>query len=239
MKTRRVIAGSVAALFCILALSGGADAQHRDRSRSPQATPEDSNRQFDRERSQRRSAPDRGQVQRQRQAQPAPRARTERRVERRSYDRPAEREWHRDRPAAKRQIYIPHRWRHVERPHHRHLAQRHYGRVWWCGTGCRIALLFGFTVWAVDTVLSADSAYDFPAWEALEYNRTGETSLWESDWGYVEFTPTRTFKRRFGRFVRDCRDFLRVVVRNDGRERRLTGTACRNPHGSWWIASGA
>jgi surface antigen len=100
-------------------------------------------------------------------------------------------------------------------------------------------LLFGFTVWSTHTVMSYNSGYSFPVWESLEYNRTGETSLWESGWGYVEFTPTRTFQRRYGGYLRDCRNFLRVVVRNDGFERRYRGTACRNPNGSWWIASSA
>jgi len=88
-------------------------------------------------------------------------------------------------------------------------------------------------------VLSYNSSYSFPVWESLEYNRTGETSLWESGWGYVEFTPTRTFQRHYGGFYRDCRDFLRVVVRSDGFERRYRGTACRNPNGSWWVVSSA
>ncbi len=109
--------------------------------------------------------------------------------------------------------------------------------MWWCGVHCRIGHLFGFSVWAVHTVVSYDSNHSFPIWEALEYNRTGETSLWESGWGYVEFTPTRTFTRRFGRRERYCRDFLRVVVRHEGLERRYRGTACRNPRGAWWIVS--
>ena len=158
---------------------------------------------------------------------------------RRRYDRRAERRWHRDGPRARRDIYIPRRWAYRDRPHHRRLWNRRYGRVWWCGYSCRIGLLFGFTVWTTHTVLSYDSSYSFPVWESLEYNRTGETSLWESDWGYVEFTPTRTFKRRYGGYFRDCRNYLRVVVRSDGFERHYRGTACRNPNGSWWIVSSA
>ena len=164
-------------------------------------------------------------------------SRREARPQRRRYNRPAERRWHRDRPRTQKTIYIPRRWSHRNRPHHRHLWKRRYSRVWWCGVHCRIGHLFGFSVWAVHTVVSYDSNHSFPIWEALEYNRTGETSLWESGWGYVEFTPTRTFTRRFGRRVRDCRDFLRVVVRHDGLERRYRGTACRNPRGAWWIVS--
>lgn len=151
------------------------------------------------------------------------------------YNRPPERDWHRGRREPQRRIYVPRRWIHAERPHYRALRDRRFSHVWWCDFNCRIAFLFGFTVWNTNTVISAGSAYSFPIWEALEYNRTGETSLWESNWGYVEFTPIRTFRQRFGRLVRDCRDFLRVVVRNDGLERRYRGTACRNPDGAWWI----
>jgi hypothetical protein len=170
-----------------------------------------------------------------RRARPKIDKRREARPPRRRYDRPAERRWHRDRPRTRKGIYVPRRWKHRKRPHHRRLWKRRYGRVWWCGTHCRIGHLFGFSVWAVHTVVSYDSPHSFPVWEALEYNRTGETSLWESGWGYVEFTPTRTFTMRFGRRVRDCRDFLRVVVRQDGLQRRYRGTACRNPRGEWWI----
>ncbi|MDX1483276.1 MAG: hypothetical protein R3229_02240 [Alphaproteobacteria bacterium] len=187
-----------------------------DRDRRRQAEPDDRRR---------RALPDRD---RRREARPR---------ERRRYERPAERRWHRDRPREARRVYIPRRWDHRPRPHRRHLWPRRYGRVWWCGHDCRILLLFGFTVWAVDTAMSYDSSLSFPVWEALEYNQTGETSLWESGWGYVEFTPTRTYRRRFGRYRRDCRDFLRVVVRNDGLERRYSGTACRNPEGVWWIVA--
>jgi hypothetical protein len=172
-----------------------------------------------------------------RRARPKGDRRRDARPRRRSYDRRAERRWHRDRPRAQRRIYIPRRWSHRNRPHHRHLWKRRYGRVWWCGVDCRIGYLFGFSVWTIHTVVSQDSSHGFPIWESLEYNPTGETSLWESGWGYVEFTPTRTFTRRFGRHRRDCRDFLRVVVRHDGLERRYRGTACRNPRGSWWIVT--
>ncbi|MDH3240422.1 MAG: hypothetical protein OEO83_07130 [Alphaproteobacteria bacterium] len=136
-----------------------------------------------------------------------------------------------------RAVYVPRRWSHRDRPHHRHPANRKHGRAWWCGAGCRISLLFGCNVWAPQTVLYHNFSYSFPVWEALEYNQTGETSLWESDWGYLEFTPTRTYTRRFGRSLRDCRDFVRVVVQNNGVERRFNGTACRNPDGAWWVES--
>ena len=199
-------------------------AQPKDQSR--RAAPEDNRRRAQPKDQGRHARPE---SERRVQAQP--------RAQRRTYDRRAERRWHKDRPKTKRNIYVPRRWARGNRPHHRNLWQRRYGRVWWCGLDCRIGYLFGFSVWAVHTVVSHDSNHGFPVWESLEYSPTGETSLWESGWGYVEFTPTRTFTRRFGRHRRDCRDFLRVVVRNDGLERRYRGTACRNPRGAWWIVS--
>ena len=260
------IVSSLAALAFSLALSHDAGAQYRDRNRAPQVAPEDTEPEINRKRPPRGDRPDvrkerldkraprsrarpedqprraAPEDKRRRQAQPKgqrPDRNRGRRAEpqRRTYDRQAERRWHKDRPGTKRDIYVPRRWTRGDRPHHRNLWKRRYGRVWWCGTRCRIGLLFGFSVWTIHTVVAHDSPHGFPVWEALEYNRTGETSLWESGWGYVEFTPTRTFTTRFGSRVRDCRDFLRVVVRNDGLERRYRGTACRNPRGAWWIVS--
>jgi hypothetical protein len=156
---------------------------------------------------------------------------------RRVYERERTQIWHKDRPRAAPPVTVPGRWVRHDAPRHRHLRDRRYGRVWWCDDDCRIVFLFGFTIWVVDMVLSERSPYAWPVWESLEYNRTGETALWESRWGYVEFTPTRTYTMvfRFGR--RHCRDFTRIVVRHDGWEKRYHGTACRNPHGEWWIVS--
>lgn len=271
MQIKMVIVCGLAALVFSLVLPQDASAQYRDRNREPQAAPENTEREINREKPSRgvrpgdrkeqqnkraprskaqpkaqprRAAPKDNQRQqaqprdqRRRRAEPNPDRGRRAKPQRRTYDRRAERRWHRNKPAAQRRIYIPRRWKHNDKPRHRNLWQRRYSRVWWCGVECRIARLFGFTIWAVNTVVSYDSGYSFPIWESLEYNATGETSLWESNWGYVEFTPIRTFRRRFGRRMRDCRDFLRVVVRNDGLERRYKGTACRNPRGVWWIAS--
>jgi hypothetical protein len=208
--------------------------QRDQRAPASRAQPKGQPRRATPDNKQQRRAQPKGQP---RRATPDNRQQRQALPQRRTYDRKAERRWHEGSRTAQRPIYIPPRWAQNERPHHRNLWQRRYGRVWWCGVECRIALLFGFTVWAVDTVVSHDSGYSFPIWESLEYNATGESSLWESDWGYVEFTPTRTFTRRSGGYTRNCRDFTRVVVRNDGLERRYSGTACRNPQGAWWIAS--
>ena len=158
--------------------------------------------------------------------------------QRRQYDRQGKRRWQRDSRRSTRNNFFPRLWSKRNRAHRNHLWNRNYSRVWWCGFDCNIALLFGVSIWDDDTVISRDSSNNFPVWEALEYDRTGETSLWETNEGFVEFTPTRTFSMRFGSSVRDCRDFLRTIIDNDGFERQFRGTACRNPQGDWWIVSG-
>lgn len=245
MRFNGLIVCGLAALLLSSLFVGSVSAQRRDRDRDSGTTYSDTRRAGEPGRAERRTAPGGREAQRDdrsRQRQPAaPKSRpapARPMPDRRHiYNRPSEREWHGRGPVPQRQVYVPRRWVHAERPHHRALWSRHYGRVWWCDAGCQIGFLFGFTVWAVNTVVAADSAYSFPTWEALEYNRTGETSLWESAWGYVEFTPTRTFQQHFGVHVRYCRDFLRVVVRSDGLTRSYHGTACRNPDGAWWIVS--
>jgi surface antigen len=66
--------------------------------------------------------------------------------------------------------------------------------------------------------------------EALERGRTGQPVQWRNpDSGrYGEVTPRRTFRR--GR--QDCREYERRVF-IDGEPEVLTGTACRNPDGTW------
>jgi len=117
--------------------------------------------------------------------------------------------------------------------------------LWWCGTGCRLGFLFGFTTWNVALIVREDNDDHWPLWNALEYNATGETSLWESDWGYVEFTPIATYRSDYTvrtrggyeRRSRWCRDFERVVVRNDGLANRFRGTACRREFQNVWKIS--
>jgi surface antigen len=64
--------------------------------------------------------------------------------------------------------------------------------------------------------------------QALERAYDQRTVAWtDSDTRY-ELTPTRTFERS-GRY---CRDYeVRALV--EGRPQQVTGTACRNPDGSW------
>ncbi len=70
---------------------------------------------------------------------------------------------------------------------------------------------------------------------ALEHNRTGQTSRWRNpDTGaYYEVTPTRTYRSAEG----PCREF-RMRAEIDGRPETVSGTACRQPDGSWRMVGG-
>lgn len=66
--------------------------------------------------------------------------------------------------------------------------------------------------------------------EALERGRSGETTRWRNpDSGrYGEVTPRQAFRRG----DQDCREYEhRVFI--DGEPQLMTGTACRNPDGTW------
>lgn len=69
--------------------------------------------------------------------------------------------------------------------------------------------------------------------DALENNRTGETSTWNNpDTGHRgEVTPTETYRRDDGQ---PCREF-RQTVYIDGEPEQAYGTACRQPDGTWKI----
>ncbi len=80
----------------------------------------------------------------------------------------------------------------------------------------------------------ADQAYaQRSAQNALEYNRTGETSSWRNpDSGHAgATTPTRTYQNAKGQ---DCREY-ETVVTIDGRNEKAIGRACREPGGVWRI----
>ena len=73
----------------------------------------------------------------------------------------------------------------------------------------------------------ADRLYaERTAQNALEYNRTGQTSTWRNpDSGHAgTMTPTRTFLTDRGE---DCREF-ETTVSIDGRMETATGRACRS-----------
>ncbi len=71
--------------------------------------------------------------------------------------------------------------------------------------------------------------------DALEYNRTGQTSTWRNpDSGNSgTVTPVRTYQSDAGN---DCRTFESTVY-VDGDQATGTGKACRDTDGTWKIAS--
>lgn len=68
---------------------------------------------------------------------------------------------------------------------------------------------------------------------SLESGQTGQTSTWRNpDSGhYGSVTPTDTYQRSDGTY---CRDFQQTVT-VDGETETATGTACRQPDGSWRV----
>ncbi len=105
----------------------------------------------------------------------------------------------------------------------------------------------GFVYTAVGTLLGAmignsigsslddmDRQYaGYAANDALEYNRSGTPASWHNpdsgNYGYT--TPTRTYRQ--GAY--DCRDY-ETTIYVDGRPETATGSACRQPDGTWRIA---
>jgi surface antigen len=65
---------------------------------------------------------------------------------------------------------------------------------------------------------------------ALEQSRTGESTQWiNPDSGnQYSIQPTNTYQAASG----PCRDYTMVAV-IDGRNETVTGTACRQPDGTW------
>jgi surface antigen len=77
----------------------------------------------------------------------------------------------------------------------------------------------------------ADRLYAQQAtYNALEYRPTGTATTWRNpDSGhYGTVTPTRTFQTA----GQDCREYQHTVT-IEGRPETMTGTACRQPDGSW------
>lgn len=70
---------------------------------------------------------------------------------------------------------------------------------------------------------------------ALERDRTGHTSHWTNPDTHKRYsvTPTRTYRRN----NRPCRKFT-MDTRINGRPRKVHGTACRQPNGTWKIVNG-
>jgi surface antigen len=68
--------------------------------------------------------------------------------------------------------------------------------------------------------------------ESLETVRTGVPSRWRNPDTGNDFTvvPTRTYETASG----PCREYT-IDAEIDGREEKVTGTACRQPDGSWQV----
>jgi surface antigen len=71
------------------------------------------------------------------------------------------------------------------------------------------------------------------AHQALEYNRSDQTSSWRNpDTGHSgTVTPRRTYREPSGRY---CREYTQTVLIG-GEEEQAYGTACRRPDGKWEI----
>jgi surface antigen len=69
----------------------------------------------------------------------------------------------------------------------------------------------------------------------MEYNKAGQTSTWRNpDSGNSgTVTPVQTYENASGK---DCREFETSIF-VDGEQEKGTGTACRQPDGSWQIES--
>ena len=86
------------------------------------------------------------------------------------------------------------------------------------------------------TLDAADRMYmEQNAQSTLEYSKTDERSSWKNpDSGNSgTFRPTRTYASTSGR---SCREY-ETTIYVDGSEETATGTACRQPDGSWKISS--
>jgi surface antigen len=83
---------------------------------------------------------------------------------------------------------------------------------------------------------SADQAYMTQQTNrALESAPTNQTSTWVNpdSQSQVALTPTRTYQRPNGTY---CREYSQAItIKNQ--QQRTTGTACRQPDGSWQAAS--
>ena len=65
--------------------------------------------------------------------------------------------------------------------------------------------------------------------QALEYGRSNQPVAWRNPHGnYYEVTPVRSYDRHGSH----CREYVTSAT-IDGRHRRVTGTACREPDGMW------
>lgn len=81
-----------------------------------------------------------------------------------------------------------------------------------------------------DKQLAAEAAH-----RAMETAPTGKPVAWQNpDSGHSgTVTPTKTYQTANGTY---CRDYQTTVL-IDGKQERATGTACRQPDGSWKVVN--
>ena len=105
------------------------------------------------------------------------------------------------------------------------------------GTGNKVAigagvLAGGFLGNKVGQSLDCqDQQYHYDTTQnALETQKVGQSSTWNNpDSGHSgEITPTRTFTSG----GQPCRDFTQII-KVDGQDEKINGTACRQDDGSW------
>lgn len=85
---------------------------------------------------------------------------------------------------------------------------------------------------------SMDKADQAQAGQALENNRTGQTSTWhnpDSGNSYA-VTPTKTYTRDYHHRKQYCREFTQTAT-IAGKQQEIYGTACRKPDGTWEVVS--
>ncbi len=114
------------------------------------------------------------------------------------------------------------------------LVGHNFGR----GTGQALATFAGAVLgaYAGSNIGRRLDVYDeMQAQHALEYNRTGDETMWVNpDSGkQVTFVPTETYQRDDGQY---CREYHTTVQVGD-QEQAAYGTACRQPDGSWKIVN--
>lgn len=108
------------------------------------------------------------------------------------------------------------------------------GQMWATGAGAVLGAIAGSAVGR--SLDQQDRAMmQRTSQSSLEYAATGSTSTWKNpDSGHSgSVTPTKTYKRSDGTYCREFEQYITI----DGQENKATGTACRQPDGSWRVIS--
>jgi surface antigen len=103
------------------------------------------------------------------------------------------------------------------------------------GLGAVVGMVLGGAAGAAAGQSQCDEDYAATAWaESFDdrpYQRTEWQNPYTGNYGYV--TPGEWYDDGYGN---DCREFEQTIF-IDGRRQLATGTACRQPDGSWEIVS--